>query len=312
MTMGTDAPIATHALLDGLNVPYACNVSLGPLTWYRVGGSAALLAHPQTFDQLAALTQACHRTDTPLRVLGKGANLLVVEGTLDGIVLQLNAPDFRAVEIDAETTKVTAGAGAPLEQLITSTVRAGLTGLENLAGIPATIGGALRMNAGGAFGEIGPLVESVTVIEPDGTLTKLTRDQLQFSYRKSNLGERLICAATFQLAKADDPAALREKLKQVMRYKKDSQPMAASSAGCAFKNPKDQSEHGAGKLIDDAGLKGLRVGGAEVSDRHANFIVLHEDGTAADVLAVMQQVRDRVHEKFGITLQREVVVWQPK
>jgi UDP-N-acetylmuramate dehydrogenase len=286
-------------------------VAIGPRTWYGVGGSAAVLAHPSDAQQLAALIGRCADAGIDTRVLGKGANLLVVEGTLGGITIALDNPSFRAIDIEVEHEQATAGAGADLERLITSTVRAGLGGLEGLAGIPATVGGAIRMNAGGAFGEIGAAVESVDVIEPDGRLHTLGREMLEFSYRRSNLGERLVCSATFALKCVADQAALREKLKQVMAYKKGSQPMAASSAGCVFKNPKTQSEHGAGKLIDSAGLKGLRIGGAEVSTVHANFIVLHEGGKAADVLAVMHEVQRRVKEQTGITLEREVVVWEP-
>lgn len=313
MSMGTEAPETElmTALLDELGVRYACDVALGPHTWYGVGGSAAVLAHPNNAEQLAALLGRCAAAGIEARVIGKGANLLVVEGTLGGVTIALDAPSFREINIDVDGERATAGAGADLEKLITSTVRAGLAGLEGLAGIPATVGGAIRMNAGGAFGEIGPAVESVDVIEPDGRRHTLGREALEFSYRRSNLGERLICAATFALQRASDQAALRQKLKQVMAYKKGSQPMAASSAGCAFKNPKSQSEHGAGRLIDAAGLKGLRLGGAEVSAVHANFIVLHEGGKAADVLAVMNEVQRRVLEQTGITLEREVVVWAP-
>ncbi|QNN22212.1 UDP-N-acetylmuramate dehydrogenase [Planctomycetales bacterium ZRK34] len=311
--MGTEAPETerTLALLDELGVGYGCDVPIGPRTWYGVGGSAAVMAHPTGAEQLATLIERCAEAGIDSRVLGKGANLLVIEGTLGGVTIALDDPGFRVIDIDVNAERAIAGAGADLERLITSTVRAGLAGLEGLAGIPATVGGALRMNAGGAFGEIGPAVESVDVIEPDGRLHTLGRAALEFSYRRSNLCQRLICSATFALKRVEDQAALREKLKQVMAYKKGSQPMAASSAGCAFKNPKTQSEHGAGKLIDDAGLKGLRIGGAEVSTVHANFIVLHEGGTAADVLAVMNEVQRRVKDQTGITLQREVVVWEP-
>lgn len=307
MGMGTDAPANACALLDELGATYERDTPLGPLTWYGVGGVARTLAHPANTEQLAALVERCAAASIPVHVLGKGANLLVPEGVVEGIVIVLDAPPFRTFAIDA--TRIIAGGGADLERIITASVRAGLAGLEGLAGIPASVGGAVRMNAGGAYGEIGPYVESVTAIEPDGRIVTLDRAQLQFTYRHSNIGERFIAAATFALSPTDDQPALREKLKSVMAYKKNSQPMAASSAGCAFKNPKKVSPKGAGQLIDEAGLKGLRVGGAEVSNVHANFIVLHPGGAASDVLSVMDEVQKRVAAHHGIALEREVVVW---
>ena len=306
--MTSVSPLLADELLRSIGCPVERDVPLGPLTWYGVGGTAQAVAHPQDAQQLSRLVKLCAANDVPLRVLGKGANLLVCEGRVEGVVVRLDG--MRDVRIDAGSGQVSAGGGADLEKLITATVREGLAGLEALAGIPATIGGALRMNAGGAFGSIGPLVEEVTAIEPDGQIATLGRPQLEFAYRRSNLGERIVAEARFALRPVDDRAALREQLKKVMKYKKESQPMAASSAGCAFKNPpKEMSEKGAGRLIDEAGLKGLRIGGAEVSHVHANFIVLHPGGRATDVLAVMSHVQRHVAERLGIELEREVVVW---
>ncbi len=301
----------TQAAVTRLDWPceIESQVPLGPLTWYGIGGTAQVLAHPASMRELCELVAHCRSSGLPFRVLGKGANLLVCEGTVRGVVVYLDR--MKRVEMDAQSGRVVAEAGSDLEQLITATVRAGLAGLEVLAGIPATIGGAIRMNAGGAFGAIGASVARVTAVDPEGRIVHLPREQLSFTYRKSNLGERIVAEVEFALHKAEDPAGLRQRLKEVMKYKKDSQPMAASSAGCAFKNPpKEVSEKGAGRLIDEAGLKGLRIGGAEVSSVHANFIVLHEGGVASDVLAVMNRVQQSVAQKFGIQLEREVVVWE--
>ncbi len=308
--MGTDSPAITMIQLDDLNVPLERDAPLGPMTWYGVGGRAAVLARPQSIDELAALARRCHETATPLRILGKGANLLVPEGVVDGVVVVLDAPAFRTLTTDIEQARVTAGGGADFERVITQSVRDGLAGLEGLAGIPATVGGAIRMNAGGAFGEIGPRVEQVTAIEPTGRLATLGRNDLHFAYRRSNIGERIVVAAVFALERSPDPPALRERLKEVMKYKKNSQPMAYASAGCAFKNPRSQTDKPAGWLIDQSGLKGYRSGGAMVSPVHANFIVLEEGGKAADVLAVMEHVEQVVKEKFNVALEREVVVWR--
>ena len=165
------------------------------------------------------------------------------------------------------------------------------------------------MNAGGAFGEIGPAVLTITVMGPDGEIAPGTSDDYQYAYRRTNLGGYIVAEATFALNKTEDPEALRAELKRVMKFKKDSQPMADDSAGCAFKNPITQSDKPAGRLIDEAGLKGFRIGGAEVSNIHANFIVLHEGAKATNVLALMNHVQQTVREKHGVDLEREVVVW---
>ncbi len=306
MAAMAEAPVA---FLESLGCPFETDTPIGPLTWYRIGGNAAVLAHPQNLEQLQAIGQWACENPCPLRVLGKGANLLVASSTVDGIVLMLDAEPFKSIQVDDQTHTVTCGGGAYLEQTITATVRAGLEGLEHLAGIPATIGGALRMNAGGAFGEIGPAVLSITVIGPDGQLDDWTRDDFEFAYRQTNLHDHIVARATFALKKAEDHDALRAELKHVMKYKKDSQPMAEDSAGCAFKNPQSQSDKAAGQLIDEAGLKGFRIGGAEVSTVHANFIVLHPGAKASNVLALMNHVQRVVKEKHGVDLEREVVVW---
>ncbi len=160
------------------------------------------------------------------------------------------------------------------------------------------------------FGEIGAAVQSVELIEANGTLRTVDCAALDFGYRHSAVGDRIVTRVTFDLKAVDDQPALRHRLKDVMKYKKDSQPMAADSAGCAFKNPRSQSDKGAGRLIDEAGLKGFRIGGAEISTIHANFIVAHEGATARDLLAVMNHAQQTVQQKFGITIEREVVVWE--
>jgi len=307
--MTTTAPAILEEVLGSIGCPFERDVPLGPLTWYGVGGQAEAVAHPRNAQDLSRLVFDCRAHGLRVRVLGKGANLLVCEGVVEGVVVRLDA--IKHAQIDPGTGVVSVGGGADLEKLITATVRQGLEGLETLAGIPATVGGALRMNAGGAFGSIGPLVESVTAIGCGGRVAELGRGELEFGYRKSNLGERIVTEARLSLRPTTDLSALRQRLKSVMKYKKESQPMAASSAGCAFKNPpKSISDKGAGRLIDEAGLKGLRIGGAEVSHVHANFIVLHPGGKAADVLEVMDRVQAAVYEKFGIELEREVVVWR--
>ncbi|MFA6044026.1 MAG: UDP-N-acetylmuramate dehydrogenase [Phycisphaerales bacterium] len=286
-------------------------------TWFGVGGGADQLATPRDHAELLA----CVRTDPALRVLGAGANLLVDDDGVGELVVTLASPAFQGVEWGPETVRV--GAGVDLPKLIVDAVRRGRAGIEGLGGIPATIGGALVMNAGGAFGQIADCVLRVHAISRDGREVTLERSQIPFAYRHSGLADLILVSAELTLPPAD-PAALRDKLKEVMVYKKKSQPMADNSAGCCFKNPTlehtlrdaagDIGEPGkrvsAGMLIDRAGLKGLRVGGASVSPRHANFLVTSAGAKARDVINLIAEITRRVHDTFGVTLHPEVVIWR--
>jgi UDP-N-acetylmuramate dehydrogenase len=266
-----------------------------------------VLARPASIDQLSELAGRCHQRGVPLRVLGKGANLLVREGTVPGVVVSLEAAFFREARIDGG--EVTAGSGADLFKLVRQTARAGLAGLEQVAGIPASVGGAVRMNAGGAFGDIGSFVRRVTVMEQDGRVSTHEAAELVFGYRRSNISAPLILEATLAL-EPGEPSAVMQRVKEVFAYKKASQPMAEKSAGCAFKNPISQSELGAGALVERAGLKGTTIGGARISHRHANFVVTdRETGSAEDVYKLIEHVREQVARVHGIELEREVVVW---
>jgi UDP-N-acetylmuramate dehydrogenase len=273
-------------------------------TWIGVGGRADALLAPATEAELRDAIDAW--ADRPIRVLGDGANLLVDDDGVDGLVIATE----RLTEAQwLEDGLLRAQAGANLPRLIVESVRRGLAGLEGLAGVPASLGGAIRMNAGGAFGEIGACVESVRVAKPGDEVRTLTRDEIPFAYRRSGI-EGVILSADLRLTPAEH-GPLRERLKEVMAKKKASQPLAADSAGCAFKNPTiDGARAAAGRLIDEAGCKGLRIGGAEVSAEHANFIFTHPGATARDVLALMAAVAERVRERFGVELEREVVVWR--
>jgi UDP-N-acetylmuramate dehydrogenase len=298
-------------LLSGLHIPHELNAPLAPLTWYGVGGSAKILARPESVEQLAALASRAHELGVPTYVLGGGANLLVADAGVDGVVIQLNHASFTQYTI--EKNIVTAGAGCDLFKIIPEISKAGLGGLEVLAGIPGTVGGAVRMNAGGIYGDTGKSVRRVRVMDATGQVYERDRDDLVFSYRKSNIAAPYILETEFELT-PDDPEILVRRFKEIFLYKKSSQPMGDNSAGCAFKNPTRPGDEGgeklsAGKLIDEAGLKGYRVGGAEISPQHANFVVAHEHATAADILAVMEHAMKRVFEVHGVALEREVVVW---
>lgn len=302
-------------LLDS-HIKHELNVPLGPQTWYGVGGNARILAHPSSAQQLSALAAAAHERKMPVYVLGSGANLLVRDEGVDGLVIKLDDPAFKQLKI--EKNIVTAGSGYDLAKLLLQTAKLGLGGLECLAGVPATVGGAVRMNAGGRFGDIGRSVRRVKVMDVSGHVYYRDRDDLIFSYRKSNITAKFIVEVEFELTPGDPEELMRE-VKKIMILKKESQPLPEHSAGCAFKNPTvptntrhdgpDSKPASAGKLIDVAGLKGARIGGAEVSGLHANFIVANAGCTAADIFALMEHVKSVVNEQFGVTLEREVVVW---
>jgi len=311
-----------QTLFADLRIRQECNVPLGPLTWYGVGGPAQILAHPSTTQQLSAIMARCHEARVPVYLLGSGANLLVADGGVPGVVIRLDDAGFRQVAQEKES--LTVGAGYDLARLVLYAAKSGLAGLECLAGIPASVGGAVRMNAGGAYGDIGRSVRRVEVMDATGQVYYRERDDLSFGYRKTNIVAKCIVNVEFELAE-DDPDSLMRQVKRIFMFKKSTQPLADRSAGCAFKNPErpegfdEDAPKGSGSdvsprlsagwLIDRAGRKPFRVGGAWVSDRHANFVVAEPGCKAADVLEVMEHVQRAVLERFGIQMEREVVVW---
>lgn len=283
-------------------------------TWFKVGGRADTLARPATAEQVRdLLLMFAHQ---PIRVLGDGANLLVDDEGVDGLVIDLRG--MNAVEWPGETGEaiVKAQAGANLPRLITEAVRRGLAGVEALAGIPATVGGAIVMNAGGAFGQISDAVRTVQAMTRTGEPLTIPIEEIGFSYRHSGLNHLIILGADLGLRRVPEGerTALRDRLKEVMAYKKASQPMADNSAGCYWKNPPDPRDPSrrisAGWVIDQCGLKGLSQGGAMVSPVHANFVVTSEGCTARDIVGLMETVRRGVKERTGIALEPEVVYWR--
>ena len=299
-------PLVGPSCVDGLDIPCRAEVGLGPMTWYGVGGPADLFAQPQDVESLSELVRRCHENEVPFYVLGSAANLLVAESGVRGVVVKLDAPTFTG--FDQSNHSINAGAGADLSKIIMQCAKDGLAGLEGLAGIPASIGGAIRMNCGGKYGQIGDHVESVLCLSAAGDLVAHPAGEIDFSYRSTALTEPLVLQATFAMQQTD-PVELRERVKEIFAWKKSTQPLAEHSAGCAFKNPIDQSDKGAGQLIDEAGLKGFNVGMAEVSQRHANFLVMRPGGSSTDLIRLLRAVKQRVAEQTGITLTEEVVIW---
>jgi len=283
-------------------------------TWFHIGGRAAKLAKPESEAELIA----CLELDEDFKVLGEGANLLVDDGGVDGLVVSLQTDGFQKVLIDDTAGIVTVNAGVALPSLISRCVKQGLGGLEVLAGIPATVGGAAIMNAGGAFGAMSDVVETVTAIDRVGRVHTFDRSQIDFAYRQSRLNHLIVIEVSFQLTPAD-PGEIKESLNKCMTYKANSQPLGEKSAGCVFKNPmltesiesiaQAGERAGAGMLIDRAGCKGMTVWGATVSDVHANFITTAKDAKAHDVIELIAKVQARVVDTYGITLERELVIW---
>ena len=279
------------------------NAPLGRFTWYKIGGPARYLVRPRTVQELQEAARRCLENNIPVYVLGLGANLLISDEGVPGAVFRLDEEYWRRVKFDKNTVEV--GAGVDMQKLIVRTIRQGLAGIECLAGIPGTVGGGIRMNAGGKFGDIGASVRTVTVMDPEGTVFQRTRDDLIFDYRRTNIAAPFILGATLDLEE-DDPDRIMRRTKEIWMYKRNSQPLNTKNAGCVFKNPRGLS---AGALIDQAGLKGMRVGGAEVSTKHANFLIAHPDCTANDIKRLIQIIKEKVWEKNEIPLETEVQIW---
>lgn len=291
------------SVLDAFKQILHLDEPLAPYTWLHLGGPAQYFLTPRSVDELTNLVRECHQENIPIRILGGGSNLLVKDEGVSGAVIRLTAPVFGEVHITKN--RVRAGGGAILSHVIAETVRVGLAGFENLAGIPGTIGGALCGNSGGRLGEISQLVSSVTGLTLLGEPVVRQKDEFSFDYRQSNLTDLLIVEAEFELREGD-PDAISQMLKKNWIAKKSVQPLSSQSAGCVFKNPRGQR---AGQLIEQAGLKGTRVGGAEISDRHANFIVTHPGAKSSDVLTLIDLIRSKIAEQFGVHLEPEIKIW---
>jgi UDP-N-acetylmuramate dehydrogenase len=276
---------------------------LAPHTGFGVGGPATYFIEPRTVDELSDVARRCRENEVPMYALGAGANLLVDDTGVKGAVIRLRQGEFDTTEFTS--AGVRAAAGADMGRLVLRCVREGLGGLEGLTGIPGSVGGCVRMNAGGAFGDIGNAVESVDVMTESGEIFTRHRGELAFAYRSTNITARFILAAEFTLT-PDDPHRILRQVKQIWMYKKNTQPLAQRNAGCVFKNPRGLS---AGALIDRAGLKGKRVGGAVVSEKHANFIITERGATASDVLKLINVIRETVYKTSEVYLELEIEVW---
>jgi UDP-N-acetylmuramate dehydrogenase len=290
-------------LLDAFKEISLLDEPLAPYTWMKIGGPAQFLVRPRNPDELIEVVRYCHEEQISVRILGGGSNVLVRDEGVSGAVVQLVGDAFGQVSIDGSTVR--SGAGAMLSHLISESVKAELAGLETLSGIPGSVGGAIRGNAGGRSGDIGQFVESVTAMSAQGEISTRRGNDLWFGYRESNIDELVILEGTFALQPGDSQEITR-RMRKLWIMKKATQPLSFQSAGCIFKNPRGLS---AGSLIEQAGLKGIRVGQAEISDRHANFIVTHPNAKSDDVLRLIDLARSKVAEQFGVDLELEIKIW---
>jgi len=290
-------------LFDGYNEIVKQDVPLAPCTWFGIGGPATYFIEPRSVEELQAVVQRCRQNEVPMYVMGAGANLLIDDAGVKGAVIRLRQGTFANVQVAEDV--ITAAAGADMSKLVLRTVREGLAGLEGLTGIPGTVGGCVKMNAGGAFGDIGSAIESVEVMTEDGEVFTRHHEDLAFAYRSSNITAKFILGAKFAVTE-DDPRRILKQVKQIWIYKKNTQPLGRRNAGCVFKNPRGLS---AGALIDRAGMKGKRVGGAHVSDKHANFIIADEGAKASDVLKLINVIREAVYKQAEVYLELEIEVW---
>lgn len=278
-------------------------VPLAERTWFKVGGPAQFFAEPSSVDELQAVIERCRDEGLQVRLLGGGSKVLVRDEGISGMVISLSNPAFAKIATAGE--RVTVGGGAMLANAITVTVGTGLAGLEPLVGIPGTVGGALHGNSGSHGGDIGQWATRATVMTRSGEIIERGRSDLVFAYRESSLDELVILSAEFELEK-EDPVVVTKRMQKQWIVKKANLPMAHENTGCIFKNPRGMS---AGMLIDQCGLKGEQVGGAEVSQRHANFFVARPGATAKDVLQLIDVVRKRVAERMGVELETEIEIW---
>lgn len=277
------------------------DVALGPYCTYRVGGPAALFVEVDSVADLEVVAEAVRASGCPTLVVGRGSNLLVAESGFPGIALHLGE-DFATVEVDRESALVRAGAAALLPVVARKTAAAGLTGFEWAVGVPGSIGGAVRMNAGGHGSDMAASLRRVSLFDlVDGGPTEWPVERLELGYRHSAVGShQLVLWAELGLAPGDAERSNRE-ISDIVAWRRANQP-GGQNAGSVFANPEGDS---AGRLIDDLGLKGLRVGTAEVSTKHANFIQADPDGSADDVFGLIREIRLRVAAATGIELKVE-------
>jgi UDP-N-acetylmuramate dehydrogenase len=268
--------------------------------YFKVGGPVDILLTPNTVQQLKDAITICKQNKIPFYVIGNGSNLLVKDGGIRGVVIKL----CELNKIERSGNKITAECGALLKDVSTEAVNGALSGFQFACGIPGSVGGAVFMNAGAYDGEISFVIESAEVLDDNQEIRVLSKEELNLGYRQSIVMEKgyVVLSATFNLTPGEKEK-IQARVDELTTRREERQPLEYPSAGSTFKRPEG---YFAGKLIEDAGLKGFTIGGASVSDKHAGFVVNNGNGTAKDVLDVIYHVRDEVKRQFGVDLYPEV------
>ncbi len=286
-----------------INEIFRHDVSLSKYCSFRTGGAAEIFVEPLGTSELKKVLQFCKNEQKKVFIFGKGTNLLVNDNGVRGVVIHLGGINFKNVERNGRN--VSAGAGVNLPKLIRTVALSGFGGLEVLAGIPGTVGGAVMMNAGGKYGVISDTICSLTTMTLDGNIIKHMRGDVEFEYRKCNLSEQIVIEVEFQLNESKIEIVL-EKMDEIYNEKQEQQPLGTFNAGSVFKNT---SQYKAAELIDKANLKGLQVGGAVVSEKHANFIVNTGNATSTDILKLIKIIKETIRQKYNVSLEEEIHIW---
>ncbi len=281
------------------------NQSMKNYTTFKVGGEAELFLVPNTIEELSQTIKYLNIAQYPYYIMGNGSNILVSDSGYKGAIIKLKE-NFSAIEIDADNCYVKAEAGATLAKIAKLVYDEGMTGFEFAAGIPGTLGGAVTMNAGAYGGEMKDIVMEVSVMDKAGNVDVKTAEEMKFAYRHSIvMDEELIVLSAIMELKPGNRNEIKELMDDLATRRRDKQPLEYPSAGSTFKRPEG---YFAGKLIMDAGLRGYRVGGAMVSEKHCGFVINAGNATASDVLQVISDVKAKVFEQFGVMLEEEVKI----
>lgn len=289
-------------ILQKNNIEYALDVPMSAHTTFKIGGCADIMISACDEDRLKAAVSACKECGVPYMILGNGSNLLVSDDGIEGAVITLDGV-FKDITVDGDI--ITAGAGAKLSRLCTVALENGLTGLEFAYGIPGTVGGAMYMNAGAYGGEMKDVAMSVTALSPDGEIISRDSDELGLGYRTSvfKTNGDIILYSKYKLTEGNRED-IKARMDDVMNRRKSKQPLEYPSAGSVFKRPEGAF---AGTLIEQCGLKGKTVGGAQVSEKHAGFIINIGGATCENVMDLVALVQKTVKDQTGYTLEREII-----
>lgn len=297
-----------HELIEELkryNFAFKTNEQLSKYTTLKIGGPAKYFVYVRNFDELIRILKLVKFAGEELLILGAGSNVLISDKGFDGVVIKLKE-DFCKIQIDGQF--LTAYAAAMLPMVIKTTVDASLSGLEELFGIPGTIGGATIMNAGTKIASLADNLDYVEVVKidtPEDGIIRLSKNEIKFGYRTSGLEDKYVVVKTVFRLKEGDKEKLKLRINDVLLERMKTQPLGTFNAGCIFKNPQNTNLTSA-KLIEECGLKGYSVGGAYISEKHANFIINKENATAEDFMAVINHVIKTVKAKFNIELEPEI------